>query len=134
MKKSKKDRKSGEVAIQGDESVAGPSNEDAVEQVTYTSPIAQPMASSKVTKKIRKLIKASMYFLLFHDEACSVFCIVYDNSIGLWFFSAFCVDAILLKTKRLIKYSRASSPVNWVRGEKTNVSRTISFLVFRVLM
>lgn len=62
MKKSKKDRKSSEVATEGDESVAGPSVENTLEQVVYTSPIAQPMASSKVTKKIRKLIKASRYF------------------------------------------------------------------------
>jgi hypothetical protein len=64
MKKSKKDRKSGEVEAQqdkvhGDEDAAGPSNSS--EQVVYTSPIAKPMASSKVTKKIRKLIKASKY-------------------------------------------------------------------------
>jgi hypothetical protein len=62
MKKSKKDRKSSEVTTEGDESVAGPSSENAVEQIVYISPIAQPMASSKVTKKIRKLIKASKHF------------------------------------------------------------------------
>jgi hypothetical protein len=64
MKKSKKDRKSSEIAAEGDEPAAGTSNESAVEQTVYVSPIAQPMASSKVTKKIRKLIKASKYSLI----------------------------------------------------------------------
>jgi hypothetical protein len=34
----------------------------------------------------------------------------------------------------LIKYARATSRVNWLSGEETNVSKTISVLVFRVLM
>jgi hypothetical protein len=60
MKKSKKDRKSGEAAAQQDSSepVAGSSDVNATEQIVYTSPIAKPMAPSKLTKKIRKLIKA----------------------------------------------------------------------------
>jgi hypothetical protein len=64
MKKSKKDRKSGEVATEqdGSEPVAGSSDVNATEQIIYTSPIAKPMASSKLTKKIRKLIKAGEYF------------------------------------------------------------------------
>jgi hypothetical protein len=33
-----------------------------------------------------------------------------------------------------IKYSQATNLVNWLSGEKTNISRTISVLVFRVLM
>jgi hypothetical protein len=33
-----------------------------------------------------------------------------------------------------MKNSQATSHVNWLNGEKTNVSRTISLLVFRVLM
>jgi hypothetical protein len=63
MKKSKKDRKSGEIAAEQDkgEPIAGSSEKNANEEDTvYMSPIAQPMASSKVTKKIRKLIKAGM--------------------------------------------------------------------------
>jgi hypothetical protein len=34
----------------------------------------------------------------------------------------------------IIKYSRATSRVNWLSDEKTNVSRTTSVLVFRVLI
>jgi hypothetical protein len=34
----------------------------------------------------------------------------------------------------IIKYSRATSRVKWLSDEKTNVPRTISVLVFRVLM
>jgi hypothetical protein len=34
----------------------------------------------------------------------------------------------------LIKYAQATSRVNWLSGEETNVSKTISVLVFRVLM
>jgi hypothetical protein len=34
----------------------------------------------------------------------------------------------------IIKYSLATSGVNWLSGEKTNVSRTISVLAFRVMM
>lgn len=62
MKKSKKDRKSGEAAAQqdGSEPVAGSSDANANEHIIYTSPIAKPMASSKLTKKIRKLIKAGL--------------------------------------------------------------------------
>jgi hypothetical protein len=33
----------------------------------------------------------------------------------------------------IIKYSRATSRVKWLNGEKTNVSRTISVLVLRAL-
>jgi hypothetical protein len=36
-------------------------------------------------------------------------------------------------TTILIKYSRATSYIDWLSGEKTNVSRTISVRVFRVL-
>jgi hypothetical protein len=63
MKKSRKDRKSGDAAVQldGSEPVAGSSDVIATEQILYTSPIAKPMASSKLTKKIRKLIKAGKY-------------------------------------------------------------------------
>lgn len=63
MKKTKKDRKSGEAAGQQDSSepVAGTSDASATEQIIYTSPIAKPMASSKLTKKIRKLIKSGEY-------------------------------------------------------------------------
>jgi hypothetical protein len=63
MKKSKKDRKSGEAAAQLDDSepVAGSSEVNATEQIIYISPIAKPMAPSKLTKKIRKLIKAGEY-------------------------------------------------------------------------
>ncbi|PNF18125.1 H/ACA ribonucleoprotein complex subunit 2-like protein [Cryptotermes secundus] len=62
MKKSKKDRKSSEAAGQQDSSepVAGTSDANATEQIIYTSPIAKPMASSKLTKKIRKLIKSGL--------------------------------------------------------------------------
>jgi hypothetical protein len=34
----------------------------------------------------------------------------------------------------IIKYSRATSLVNWLSGEKNNVSKIIFVLVFRVLM
>jgi hypothetical protein len=34
----------------------------------------------------------------------------------------------------VIKYSRATSSVKWLKGEKTNVSRAISVLVHRVLI
>jgi hypothetical protein len=34
----------------------------------------------------------------------------------------------------IIKYSWATSRVKWLSDEKTNISRTISVLVFRVLM
>jgi hypothetical protein len=33
----------------------------------------------------------------------------------------------------MMKFSRAISRVNWLSGEKTNVSKTISDLVLRVL-
>jgi hypothetical protein len=36
--------------------------------------------------------------------------------------------------KRVIKCSRATGRANWLKGEKSNVSRTVSVLVFRVLM
>jgi hypothetical protein len=63
MKKSKKDRKSGEAAAEqdGSEPVAGSSDVNTTDQIVYTSPIAKPMASSKLAKKIRKLIKAGEY-------------------------------------------------------------------------
>jgi hypothetical protein len=35
---------------------------------------------------------------------------------------------------QIIKYSRATICVKWLSDEKTNVSKTISVLVFRVLM
>jgi hypothetical protein len=35
--------------------------------------------------------------------------------------------------KNLIKFSRVSSRVKWLNGEKTNASMTISVLVLRVL-
>jgi hypothetical protein len=34
----------------------------------------------------------------------------------------------------MMKFSRAISRVKWLRGEKTNVSKTISVLIFRVLV
>jgi hypothetical protein len=34
----------------------------------------------------------------------------------------------------IIKYSRTTSRAKWLSDEKTNISRTISVLVFRVLM
>jgi hypothetical protein len=36
--------------------------------------------------------------------------------------------------KTIIKFSRATSRVRWLKGKKTNVSRTISVLVLGVLM
>jgi len=76
MKKSKKDRKSGEVTVDQDksEAVAGFSDNANEEEIVYVSPIAQPMASSKVTKKIRKLIKAGNSSMSRHGYACIKFC------------------------------------------------------------
>jgi hypothetical protein len=75
MKKSKKGRKSGEIAAEQDkgEALAGSSDKNANEEVVYVSPIAQPMASSKVTKKIRKLIKAGK-LMSRHGNVCIKFC------------------------------------------------------------
>lgn len=77
MKKSKKDRKSGEVTVDQDknEAVAGFSDKNTNEdEIVFVSPIAQPMASSKVTKKIRKLIKAGNLSMSRHGYACIKFC------------------------------------------------------------
>lgn len=77
MKKSKKDRKSGEVTVDQDknEAVAGFSDKNTnEEEVVFVSPIAQPMASSKLTKKIRKLIKAGNSSISRHGYACIKYC------------------------------------------------------------
>jgi hypothetical protein len=34
----------------------------------------------------------------------------------------------------MIKFSQATSRVRWLKGKKTNISRTISILILRVLM
>jgi len=78
MKKSKKDRKSGEVTVDQDtnEAVAGFSDKNAnEEEIFFVSPIAQPMASSKLTKKIRKLIKAGNSSMSRHGYACIKFAV-----------------------------------------------------------
>lgn len=77
MKKSKKDRKSGEVTVDQDknEAIAEFSDKNTnEEEIVYVSPIAQPMASAKVTKKIRKLIKAGNSSMSRHGYACIKFC------------------------------------------------------------
>jgi hypothetical protein len=43
-------------------------------------------------------------------------------------------DMQLSRRHCIINCSRANSSVNWLSSEKTNVSRTISVLIFRVLM
>jgi hypothetical protein len=41
-------------------------------------------------------------------------------------------DLQLSRQHCIIKYPQATSSVNWLSGEKTHVSRTVSVLVFRV--
>jgi hypothetical protein len=78
MKQSKKDRKPSEVVAERDkgEALAGSSDKNVnEEEILYVSPIAQPMASSKVTKKIRKLIKAGKLLMSKPGSVCIKFCV-----------------------------------------------------------